>query len=91
MKNLGDEVTVKAQAAEGWVFKGWLLGNDIVSTNEQYSFQVTAAVHMIAIFGKYIEPEKPIVYAEPQMALGFVCATRNATHITWWRTHQTIW
>ena len=34
MKNLGDEVTVKAQAAEGWVFKGWLLGNDIVSTNE---------------------------------------------------------
>ena len=71
MKNLGDEVTVKAQAAEGWVFKGWLQGNDIVSTNEQYSFQVTAAVHLIAIFGKYIEPEKPIVYAEPADGLRF--------------------
>ena len=71
MKNLGDVVTVKAQAAEGWVFKGWLLGNDIVSTNEQYSFQVTAAVHLIAIFGKYIEPEKPIVYAEPADGLRF--------------------
>lgn len=71
MKNLGDEVTVKAQAAEGWVFKGWLMGNDIVSTNEQYSFQVTAAVYLIAIFGKYIEPEKPIVYVEPADGLRF--------------------
>ena len=32
---------------------------------------MTAAVHLIAIFGKYIEPEKPIVYVEPADGLRF--------------------
>lgn len=46
----GTSVTVTAEAHEGYDFKGWREGSNIVSTAASYTFKVTGARNLTAVF-----------------------------------------
>ena len=48
----GTEATVTATAAEGYVFKGWRDGEEIVCTEETYSFDMESDRQLVAVFEK---------------------------------------
>ena len=52
----GKTATLTATAAEGYEFVNWTVGDSIVSTENPYSFVVTADVALVANF-KEVEPE----------------------------------
>ena len=45
-----DEITLTARANEGYVFKGWVIGTDTMSTESTYTFNATADVTIEAVF-----------------------------------------
>lgn len=51
------EVTLTATAAEGYEFTCWTSGEDTVSTENPYTFVVTADLALVANFNKKAEPE----------------------------------
>ena len=53
----GAEATLTATAAEGYEFTCWTSGEDTVSTENPYTFVVTADVALVANFNKKAEPE----------------------------------
>ena len=53
----GAEATLTATAAEGYEFTCWTSGEDTVSTENPYTFVVTANVALVANFNKKAEPE----------------------------------
>ena len=52
----GKTATLTATAAEGYEFVNWTVGEEVVSTENPYSFVVTADVALVANF-KEVEPE----------------------------------
>ena len=52
----GTEVTLTATAAEGYEFVNWTKGEEVVSTENPYTFVVTADVALVANFA-VVEPE----------------------------------
>ena len=52
----GKTATLTATAAEGYEFVNWTVGEEVVSTENPYSFVVTADVALVANF-KAVEPE----------------------------------
>lgn len=44
------DVTLKAVAAEGYNFTGWMLDGQMVSTNSEYSYHLTADAELKALF-----------------------------------------
>ena len=52
----GTEVTLTATPAEGYQFVNWTVGEEVVSTENPYTFTVTADVVLVANF-KAVEPE----------------------------------
>ena len=52
----GTEATLVATANEGYEFVNWTVGEEVVSTENPYSFVVTADVALVANF-KEVEPE----------------------------------
>ena len=57
----GATATLTATAAEGYEFVNWTVGEEVVSTENPYSFVVTADVALVANFElvPVVEPEKP--------------------------------
>lgn len=51
------EVTLEATPAEGYEFTCWTSGEDTVSTENPYTFVVTADLALVANFNKKAEPE----------------------------------
>ena len=49
----GETATVIATPAEGYLFKGWYEGAELVSEEESYSFEVTANRKLTAHFAEY--------------------------------------
>ena len=45
-----EEITLTARANEGYVFKGWVIGTDTMSTESTYIFNATADVTIEAVF-----------------------------------------
>ena len=56
----GAEATLTATAAEGYEFVNWTVGEEVVSTENPYTFAVTADVEVVANF-KEAEPEYNIM------------------------------
>ncbi len=56
---VGETITVKAFADEGYHFVGWFNGSSKVSDNAQYSFTVTDDVTLTAKFEKGTAPDNP--------------------------------
>ena len=52
----GKEATLTATPAEGYEFVNWTVGEEVVSTENPYTFTVTADVALVANF-KAVEPE----------------------------------
>ena len=59
----GTEVTLTATPAEGYQFVNWTSGETVVSTENPYSFVVTADVALVANF-KEAEPEYQVIEDE---------------------------
>ena len=57
----GKEATLTATAAEGYQFVNWTKGEEVVSTENPYTFTVTADIALVANFEliPVVEPEKP--------------------------------
>ncbi len=58
IQKVGDEATVTATPDEGYVFQGWFVGDDLVSSNTTYSFEVTKSVSLVAQFAPKSEDGK---------------------------------
>ncbi|MBR6550287.1 MAG: hypothetical protein IKT71_03700, partial [Paludibacteraceae bacterium] len=65
----GAEATLTATPAEGYEFVNWTVGDSIVSTENPYSFVVTADVALVANF-KAVEPEIWTVAGAPASIFG---------------------
>ena len=65
----GAEATLTATAAEGYNFVNWTVADSIVSTENPYSFVVTADVALVANF-KAVEPEIWTVAGAPASIFG---------------------
>ena len=65
----GAEATLTATPAEGYEFVNWTIGDSIVSTENPYSFVVTADVALVANF-KAVEPEIWTVAGAPASIFG---------------------
>ncbi len=48
--NLGAELTIVATPNEGWAFVNWMLGEEVVSTEAEYTFQVAGDADFVANF-----------------------------------------
>lgn len=46
----GSEVTVKAEPAEGFLFKGWIYKENVVETKHSYRFNITGNTELVASF-----------------------------------------
>ena len=50
--NYGESCTVTATPADGYMFQNWTRNNEEVSTNAQYTFDVTSDVNLVANFAE---------------------------------------
>ena len=50
--NKGEEITITAEAGENSKFIGWQENGEIVSTNAEYTFEVTGNRNLVAVFEK---------------------------------------
>ena len=48
----GAEATLEAVPAEGYVFRDWRIGNEVVSSVNPYTFTVAGATHLTAMFDR---------------------------------------
>lgn len=53
----GEEITVVAEAKEGYVFTGWYNGDTLVSEDKEYSFTVKSNVELVAAFSEGTKKE----------------------------------
>lgn len=67
----GTQATLTATAAEGYEFVNWTVGDSIVSTENPYTFAVTANVALVANF-KLIPPTKYNVTVTADSTMGTV-------------------
>ena len=59
--NANDVVTLTATPNDGYVFDGWMIEGEIVSTSNPYEIEVTENLEVKASFSRYIKP-LPKVY-----------------------------
>ncbi len=57
----GSEATWQANAKEGYEFKGWKLGNKMISTESVYTVIVNEDMALVAVFEKVEEPKPETV------------------------------
>ena len=58
----GDEATVRATTRPGYIFNGWYLDGNRVSTNEQYTFVVSGSATLLAKWSYRTDVPYKIVY-----------------------------
>lgn len=61
IQKIGDNATVTATPNSGYVFQGWYVGNDCVSTDATYTFEVTKEVELEARFVSESEAGKIVL------------------------------
>jgi hypothetical protein len=75
----GTQATLTATAAEGYEFVNWTAGDSIVSTENPYTFAVTADLALVANFNKKAEPEHTYTVAgSSEAAFGTAWDPANA-------------